>query len=378
MSTKPSEPARIVSLDQFRGYTVLGMFFVNFVGHFLVTPAIFKHHNTYCSYADTIMPQFFFAVGYAYRLTHLRRVKTVGAKAAYLHALWRNLGLILLGLVLYHLDGTYKSWAQLEQVGLWGALTAAFQREPFQALVHIGITALWVMPVIGASGTVRIGFACLSGVLHLALSWLVYYHWVMTRPGIDGGPLGFLTWTIPTLAGSFACDLVAPRFSALGPNQHWAGVIGRLLVWGLVLMALGYGMSCVIFSADSTGGLPSVNLTLAPPPFVPPDGPVHLWTMSQRAGSLSYLTFGAGLSLALYGLFVWACDVGRLRIGLFTTLGSNALAGYVIHGMVDDAIKPYAPKDAPLWYALACLGVFLAICYLFLRYLEKHKLYLRL
>ena len=59
---------RIHSLDQFRGYTVLGMFFVNFIGYFAVTPAIFKHHNTYCSYADTIMPQFFFAVGFAYRL----------------------------------------------------------------------------------------------------------------------------------------------------------------------------------------------------------------------------------------------------------------------------------------------------------------------
>ena len=37
-----------------------------------VVPAILKHHNTYCSYADTIMPQFFFAVGFAYRLTFLR------------------------------------------------------------------------------------------------------------------------------------------------------------------------------------------------------------------------------------------------------------------------------------------------------------------
>ena len=36
---------------------------------------IFKHHNTYCSYADTIMPQFFFAVGFAYRLTFLKRLE---------------------------------------------------------------------------------------------------------------------------------------------------------------------------------------------------------------------------------------------------------------------------------------------------------------
>ena len=73
---KEAPPRRIVSLDQFRGYTVVGMLFVNFLGGFVVVPAVFKHHNTYCSYADTIMPQFFFAVGFAFRLTFLRRLAT--------------------------------------------------------------------------------------------------------------------------------------------------------------------------------------------------------------------------------------------------------------------------------------------------------------
>ena len=52
-------PARIHSMDQFRGYTMAGMFLVNFVGAFAVTHPLLKHHNTYNSYADTIMPHFF-------------------------------------------------------------------------------------------------------------------------------------------------------------------------------------------------------------------------------------------------------------------------------------------------------------------------------
>ena len=72
-------PARIESLDQFRGYTVVGMLFVNFLGGYQVVPAVLKHHNTYCSYADTIMPQFFFAVGFAYRLTFLSAVRRSAA-----------------------------------------------------------------------------------------------------------------------------------------------------------------------------------------------------------------------------------------------------------------------------------------------------------
>src|SRR5436305_1223691 len=106
MKTEHTSSTRLASLDQFRGYTVVGMFFVNFVGnHFQALPAVFSHHNTYCSYADTIMPQFFFAVGFAYRLTFLRRLQTSSFASAAWKAVRRNLGLILLGLVVYHLDG---------------------------------------------------------------------------------------------------------------------------------------------------------------------------------------------------------------------------------------------------------------------------------
>ena len=49
------------------------MFFVNFVGGYKAIPAVFHHHHTYCSYADTIMPQFLLAVGFGMRLSYLRR-----------------------------------------------------------------------------------------------------------------------------------------------------------------------------------------------------------------------------------------------------------------------------------------------------------------
>jgi predicted acyltransferase len=384
MGAARTDPGRIVSLDQFRGYTVLGMFVVNFAGSFLVTPALFKHHHTYCSYADTIMPQFFFAVGFAYRLTLLRRLKTGGGRAAYGHALWRNLGLILLGAVLYHLDGVYRNWGELERLGLGGVLETAFQRNLFQTLVHIGVASLWVMPVIAAPAGVRVAFMAFSAGLHVALSHWFYYDWVLTPPvGIDGGPLGFLTWTVPLLVGSLAYDAVSPRFAQPPPRTGWGGVVARLFGWGLVLMALGYGLACLnlVTPPNSPGAATAfgpAGLPLVETPFVPPTRPVNVWTMSQRAGSVSYLTFGAGFSLAVYALFVWACDAGGWAVGVFTTLGINALAGYILHGLVEEAIKPFAPKDSPGWYVLASLGLFLAICYLFLRHLEKHKLFLKL
>jgi predicted acyltransferase len=369
---------RIASLDQFRGYTVLGMFLVNFVGNYAVTPAILKHHHTYCSYADTIMPQFLFAVGFALRLTFLRRQAKEGSRAAYLTAAKRGLGLVLLGVVVYHLTGRYESWSQLTAKPPGEFLLGTIKRGPFEALVHIGVTCLWVLPVIAAPGWVRVLFAAASGGLHVWLSLVWYYQWNLTPPaGIDGGPLGFLTWAIPAIAGTLAHDWVAaPRDSDEGP-------VAKLVAAGLILMLLGYALSCL-----SRWAPPNNYATtgawwrdqLADPPFAPLSEPWQLnyWVMSQRAGSVSYLVFAAGFAFAVYAAFLVACDRWGWRWGYLDLLGRHALAGYVIHEMVSGAVKPFVPKDSPGWYVALGFAVYLGVTTLFLRHLDRNKLYLRL
>src|SRR5262245_32913213 len=100
MASEP-HPSRIISLDQFRGYTILGMFLVNFAAGFVALPETIRHHHTHFSYADSIMPQFLFAVGFAFRLTFLKRLRTAGPWAAYQRAFVRVAGLLLFG-VIYH------------------------------------------------------------------------------------------------------------------------------------------------------------------------------------------------------------------------------------------------------------------------------------
>ena len=349
---------RLASLDQFRGYTVAGMLFVNFLGRFDALPAVFKHHNTYCSYADTIMPQFFLAVGFAYRLTLARRIEREGARPAYSHVIRRNLGLILLGILVYHLDGKVGSWNELTNLGLLGVLRQAFQREPFQTLVHIGLTSLWVAPVMARSAPWRWAFLLASATLHLALSRAFYFDWLWNRPGIDGGPLGFLSWTIPVLAGSFACDIATTK-----PPARAAAHVASL---GALFMLAGYALSCL-------GG------DLATPPFVPPpSGPPTLWTMSQRTGSISYQTFAAGFSLLVFALFELASDVGNFRPGLFRVFGRNALVIYLLQGVLGEGFAAYAPKDSPAWYMLAVFSVYLAVMYAAARHLEREGLFLKM
>lgn len=429
---------RLDSLDQFRGYTVAGMFLVNFVGRYDEMHHLLKHHSTYCSYADTIMPQFFFAVGFAYRLTFGRRLHSVGPTLAYARVIRRFLGLALLAIVLYSADtvaNTWNDWQNLVHSNGYEALFyKSFKQTWFQTLLHIAVTSLWILPVIRAGWRLRVLYGLASAILHLVLSYRFYFDWAHVSPGtIDGGPLGFLTWSIPTLAGTLACD------AFLAENKPR---VAAVFVWGVVLMAFGWGMSGLTrlydYPAQTTEKLiaerdaihqlsddfareqdpekkkslfqefeqrskqlnsgkyavdpvfPNADRWKAVPftalvcelPFVPPPDELHrqrnYWQMSQMDGTISYLVFSTGLSLVLYVCFYFVSDRAGLRIGIFRTLGTNALFGYVIHGIVDGGVSPFFPKDSPLNVAWISFAIYFFICWLFIRTLEKQNIYIRL
>ena len=631
MSVVPESTNRLNSLDQFRGYTVAGMFLVNFLGSFAATPYVLLHKHDYISYADTIMPHFLFAVGFAFRLTFGRRVQTQGAAAAYGRMIRRLLGLALVAICVYGVGRRAEYWQLLVERGVWDSIAEPLKRSWFQTLMHIAATSLWILPVIRAGWGVRILYMLASAGLHVYLSWLFNFEWTNSNGnGIDGGPLGFLTWTICAMLGTFACDMVV---NPVGGRPK----LGKMFAWGVIIMALGWLFSCgtrlydlsesemvarkeriwkanverelaqaplhyyrgqaneayrqlhelkswfeepeeyrkrheapmeernfwptqaeleariaelqkergkaVANQADllaqspipefelqqaydreqqilgrigaaqgmidamnakpptpeeiatltdniaklqqqrrdvlvkqaellaqtpvnaaevkalhdqenefikqirnSQGRIDQLNkllteeeikeriaklemqrkhwltefekvrhletafgnprlaenpvipskeqieakrqqkekLTdwLAEPPFVPPPDedhrPWNYWMMSQRAGTLSYLTFAGGLSLCVYVLFYIACDIWGWQLGVFRTLGVNALAGYVLHEIVGSAVKPWIPHDAPGWYVTAGFLVFFGIVWLFLRHFEKNKIYLRL
>ena len=73
----PRASDRIVSLDQFRGWAIFSMVLVNFLGEYRSMPETLRHHEGGLSFADVVVPAFLFAVGVAYRLTFLRRMRRV-------------------------------------------------------------------------------------------------------------------------------------------------------------------------------------------------------------------------------------------------------------------------------------------------------------
>ena len=110
----PIEESRIVSLDQFRGYTVVGMLLVNFIGgyrggagdpqasQYVLQLRRHDHAPILLRGRIRIPPDVPETAGDRRHWAAIRAV------------LKRSAGLILLGFVVYHIDGSVKSWEELQ------------------------------------------------------------------------------------------------------------------------------------------------------------------------------------------------------------------------------------------------------------------------
>jgi len=395
-------------MDQFRGYTVAGMFVVNFLGELAAIHPVFKHNNTYFSYADSIMPSFMFACGFSYRLTALRRLAEAGRFATYRRIAARSAALVLVSLMLFGFNVTYSSWAKLTADGPRTFLAKLLKADLWEVLAIIGVTQVFLIPVIAARPWVRVAaiLGCLIG--HAGLTYSFNWNFVNGLPNWmddywgaagsrcwDGGAFGILAWAVPMLFGTLTFDAMA---------AHPPGVAaGRLARWGLALMVVGYGLSCLTTlynvpegEATTRGELADspvlppfaaarsrpISSLLAEPPFVGPPPPSqrkhNYWMMGKRVVGPSFTLFASGFALALYAAFVVMCDVGGVRVGLFRTFGRNALAAYAIHHAAETSVRALVPADSPLWWCLVGLGVFFGVTYLMVKYLEDHGIFVRL
>ena len=409
MSTdKPA--SRIISMDQFRGYTVAGMFLVNFVGSYAVVkkylPAL-PHGDGYFAYADSIMPSFMFCAGFSYRLTAIRRFAQLGTAGAVLGYIRRSLALVGISLVIFGVGASFKAWNEVTSVSVSEWLCELIKADLWEVLSIIGVSQILLLPVINRSFKVRLMSAFGLLLLYILMNysfnynfqagldnWLNNYFGADKRRSWDGGMFGPVAWSIPILAGTLTYDVLA----VWSPKK----AMSLFLVLGVILMAAGYGISCLTRLYDRVEGTASASgpehaedpvwpsaerwktpgIGWSEPPFfakVPnTQRQENFWMMKKRIIAPSFIFFSIGFALFLYALFISASDLGGLQVPLFRTLGQNPLAAYIIHELTMHCIKPAVPNDCP-WYVLTiAFTLFFVITWGALKYMESNKLYLRL
>jgi predicted acyltransferase len=409
---------RFASMDQFRGLTILLMFAVHYSGPNwgINTRPVLGHNHYYVSVGDLAFPWFHLAAGFALRLSLLRRLDMNGPWAAYRRTVRRCLLLILLAdLPSLLLGGWHVShWGPEQGTDLKAQIATYAKWDGWTILAIIGVTSLWILPVIGRSARVRIGFLLGGLVLHALATQTFYLDCMNGRPnpvdaflgtigvhGREGGPLGFLVWAVPQLAGSLAYDAVVRQPPGRSSRQ--------LLIAGTALVAIGYGFSCLSALYPVARGPQAVaylypeteQRTQSPvlpcfthgcgcelrayfrdPPFVPPPAErIRLWNywmLSRRLATPTFVVTTSGFGVILYAVLVAICDAGAFQVGLLRSLGQNPLIAYLLDGSFGGLVWEFWPESGGWPWALAGSAVQFGLTYGTVRLLEWRRIYLRL
>ncbi len=406
-----TQASRINSLDQFRGYNVAGMFIVNFLGSLTITHQILKHNNTHFSLADSIMPGFIFACGFSFRMSYLNRLQKQAAKLVRAQFLRRSLALMLLSLMLFGWNSSFASWSDMHSTSISRFFAELVKANLWEVLAIIGACQILILPVIASPFATRGAWLLVFATIHILISWSFNYEFVYGRPNWldpyfgaagkrawDGGIFGLLAWSEIMIVGSLAHDTLRGNSLRVAVGKMWVGA--------LLLMLIGYGLSCLttlynINTVDAQASTPSQSLAASPvlphfrainnrpwrsllaePPFVVPLSAEkrvpNYWMMDKRVVSQSFTFFSSGFALAVYVLFVWFSDIAQRELPVLRTFGTNPLAAFIIHHLVDRTFLSVVPKDSPLHWCLLGLASSFGMTYLFVRFLEQRQLYLRL
>jgi len=313
--------ARIASMDQFRGFAIFMMIFVNHAGDFDSMPWMLHHHREGMSINDIVAPIFLFVVGMGFRLSFLRRVKKDNLAHARWAAAGRYIFLTILGAAIY--QGYW--WDALTDIGLGGLLAVwAMHRKP----------------------PVRVGAACAYLALFQAIFSLTGYGaWVMEH-SLNGGPLGPLSWAFPLLMGSLAYDFLA--------TKNLRRITQSFLAWGLILSATGW------------------LLTLRWP------GIKAAWPFTAYGMSAPYPLYATGLCFFLLLGFVHLCDRFHLHIPHLSVLGLNPLVLYVTQLVVIEVSHFFIPHTASIAVVLLTFIPLYLAHYLLAWFLQRKRIIIKI
>jgi predicted acyltransferase len=322
-------PARLVSLDAFRGLTIAAMILVNDPGDWgtVCWPLLHVAWHGWTP-TDLIFPFFLFIVGMS--LTFSRRL-------GFRPALARSLKLIGLGLLLnlypYFPIAELRFSGVLQRIGVCYLAAWAARR--------------WLRP---------------RGQAVLAACLLVGYWALMTRgTGPEGLPPNLEMQT--NLSAQIDRIVLVPHVWSHTKTWDPEGILSTLPAIATTLLGLLFGewlksgrRPFVTTLGLLVGGLVLTALGVlwgeAAPPWL-------LFPVNKSIWTSSFVLLTGGLAAALFGLTYWVVDVVGFKrwAAPFVTYGKNAIAVYVASGFLADTLTaiqwPRADGEmASLWERL--------------------------
>jgi predicted acyltransferase len=317
---RQSPAGRLLSLDLFRGATIVGMILVNNPGDGQAAYWPLKHAEwNGWTPTDLVFPFFLFMVGVALAFSFRSRLKRGESRQRLLaHVLWRGLILSALGVFLngfphqYHL-ATWRIYGVLQRIAICYVISA--------------ILLLWS----GRRGWIITIITCLAG------------YWVLIRfvpvPGF-----GVPTHDVPLL----------------DPDRNIAAWLDRKLLFGHLyegtrdpegalstIPALATSLLGVL-TGDWLGSArnartKAVGMVVFGALGLAAGKIFNLWfPINKKLWTSSYVVFTAGLALLCLALCYWVLDVKLWRgrwTQPFLVFGMNAIAAYVFAESVSHCLE---------------------------------------
>lgn len=298
------KPARITSIDQFRGFAILAMVLANYMGGIYLIPAWLKHPpDVGLTVIDLIAPFFIFAIALTYRQAFQRRLDGNGAILAYSQFLVRYLAIVGLGALISAVEtavGENASgidWGVLQAIGMAGLITLVVIRLPsiYRWIIGVGILVIYQIIID-------------NFLLNLTIR------------SPHGGIFGSLNWAAMLILGTALADMF-----------HGEEKRKNLFPWILlVILAVGVALA-----------------------FLSP--------ISKNRVSASYVLASLGASALLFLLFHWLSSRFNWRGRFLVAWGKNPLVLYFLHYLIIGVyFLPGIPaiyQAAPLWLILLEIAI---------------------
>ncbi len=328
----PRSSARILSIDVFRGGTIVAMVFVNFVAEYSAIPGWSKHTHDQnipygLTYVDLVAPFFIFAIALTYHQSYRRSLVQSGLVETILKFSRRYFALLGMGLLVELTPTPTRivfGWAALPAIGLAGMVTFTFIGFPRRVRLLLGF-ALLVSYQIALGSTVIV-----QGVAVIIGNW--------NYSDVHGGFIGGLGYGIMMILGTVVGEAIEEKrmtdFLWFGGLFTAAGVASHS-IWGI--------------SKDHVTG-PFILISLG----------------------LASLTFYA----------VWYFyDHRQLTHGSSRFLqpqGKNSLLLYLLHGLLVLIAQTLLPADAFLGFVLLVAVGLIAAIWGVAVYMDRKQVYVTL
>lgn len=360
---------RLLSIDIFRGFTILMMVFVNDLASVGSIPDWMKHASASAdamTFVDLVFPAFLFIVGMAIPFAVRSRIrKGETFSRIWLHIAIRTLGLLCLGVFMVNTHGLNESLSGINR-SVWsllfylGVILVWNQYTRYSFLRWIGVIILVGIAAIYRSGdTSQIGWMHTSwwGILGL-IGWaylitnLVYVLFRRSQAGMIGSLAILILMFIGDRTGAFGWWYNLTDLVSVGGH---IGGHGSIAVAGMI--------TGLLFLPDSPTTEPTARLKwlgiYALMLFIAGYLLRPLYGISKIYATPSWCLYSSAICCLIFAFLYWLIDVKKISGWTFILkpAGSNPLLAYILPSIFYTLLALFGITFWNQWWGDGVVGI---------------------